>query len=107
VFIISFIPFWWPEAAWGGHFLITVVAIEFLSGALFPLDILPQGIQNILSYTPFPYLIFFPLQVYLGKISGVLLFKGILVSVFWAFVLLLLMNKLWKKGLRVYEGHGQ
>jgi len=107
VFIISFIPFWWPEAAWGGHFLITVVAIEFLSGALFPLDILPQGIQNILSYTPFPYLIFFPLQVYLGKISGALLFKGILVSVFWAFALLLLMNKLWKKGLRVYEGHGQ
>lgn len=107
VFIVSFIPFWWPEVAWGGHFLITVVVIEFLSGALFPLDILPSAMQNILSYTPFPYLIFFPLQVYLGKISGALLIKGILVSLFWAFALYFLMKKMWHKGLRVYEGHGQ
>ncbi len=107
IFIVSFIPFWWPEVAWGGHFLITVVVIEFLSGALFPLDILPQGLQSVLSYTPFPYLIFFPLQVYLGKISGALLIKGIMVASFWAFFLLFIMKRLWYKGLRVYEGHGQ
>lgn len=107
VFLVSFIPFWWPEVAWGGHFLITVVIVEFLSGALFPLDILPSALQNVLSYTPFPYLIFFPLQVYLGKISDPLLYKGLLVSFVWVFILYFLMNKLWKKGLMAYEAHGQ
>lgn len=107
IFIVSFLPFWAPEVSWGGHFLVTVVLVEFLSGALFPLDVLPVNLQNILNLTPFPYLIFFPLQVYLGKITGGALFKGMFVGVFWAIFLYWVMNKLWKKGLKVYEGHGQ
>lgn len=106
LFITSSVPFWMPEAAWGAQFLLMVVVVEFLSGALFPLDVLPTGFQNVLSYTPFPYLIFFPLQVYLGKIVGVQLLKGIIISFFWAIILWFLMSALWKKGLRVYEGHG-
>jgi len=106
VFIVSFIPFWAPEVSWGGHFLVTVVLVEFLSGALFPLDVLPETLQKFLYLTPFPYLIFFPLQIYLGKITGVALFKGMLIGVFWAFILYFVMNKLWRKGLKVYEGHG-
>ncbi|MFV1916944.1 MAG: ABC transporter permease, partial [Patescibacteria group bacterium] len=58
LFITSSVPFWIPEAGWGVHFLVTVVIIEFLSGALFPLDILPSVIQDFLNLTPFPYLIF-------------------------------------------------
>ena len=106
LFITSFVPFWMPEAAWGSHFLVTFVIIEFLSGALFPLDVLPYSLQTILSYTPFPDLIFFPLQVYLGKIAGKLLLKGVLVSIFWSFILWFLMNSIWKKGLKVYQAYG-
>ncbi len=87
LFITSSVPFWVPEAGWGMHFLVTAVAVEFLSGALFPLDILPGVIQSILNYTPFPYLIFFPLQVYLGRITGFALVRGLFVSSFWAVAL--------------------
>ena len=107
LFIVSFVTFWMPEAGWGSHFLVTIVAVEFLSGALFPLDILPQAIQNILTYTPFPYLIFFPLQVYLGKITGVAIVKGVVISFFWLLLLMGITKSLWKKGLKVYQGHGQ
>lgn len=107
LFMTSSVPFWVPEAAWGAHFIVTVVFIEFLSGALFPLDILPSAVQNFLSFTPFPYLIFFPLQVYLGRIVGFALVKGILVSVVWVVVLWFVMNAIWNKGLKVYQGHGR
>lgn len=107
LFIVSSIPFWLPEAGWGVHFLVTVVVVEFLSGALFPLDILPQVVQNILNFLPFPYLIFFPLQVYLGKITGAVLLKGILISIFWAVSLWYVMQGIWKKGLKVYQAHGR
>lgn len=107
LFIISSIPFWIPEAGWGMHFLITVVAVEFLSGALFPLDILPEIIQNFLYLTPFPYLIFFPLQVYLGKIAGFSLIRGIAISGFWAAILYFVMNAVWRRGLKVYQAHGR
>ena len=107
LFIVSSVPFWLPEAGWGVHFLVTVVIVEFLSGALFPLDILPQAIQNILNFLPFPYLIFFPLQVYLGKITGVVLLKGMFISIFWAIALWYVMQGIWKKGLKVYQAHGR
>lgn len=107
LFIVNAIPFWAPEMGWGGHFLVTVILVEFLSGSLFPLDVLPQGVQNILNLTPFPYLIFFPLQVYLGKITGPDLLRGIAVSFVWVVILWYLMNFVWKKGFRAYQAYGR
>lgn len=107
LFIVNAIPFWAPELGWGGHFIFTVIMVEFLSGVLFPLDILPMGIQNVLSFTPFPYLIFFPLQIYLGKITGLLAVKGILISFAWIFILWFLMKWIWQKGFKAYQAYGR
>ena len=107
VFIVSSVPFWMPEAGWGAHFIITVVLIEFMSGALFPLDILPPFLQNILSFTPFPYLIFYPLQVYLGNITGISILKAVAISGGWLILLSLIMKSIWRRGLKVYQSHGR
>lgn len=103
----SSIPFWVPEAAWSANFVIISVVTEFLSGAIFPLDVLPTFLQEFLSYTPFPYLVFFPIQIYLGSISYAYAFKGILVSGVWLVLIYLLVRKLWSKGLRVYQAQGR
>ena len=107
LFIVNAIPFWAPELGWGGHFLFTVIMVEFLSGVLFPLDILPAGIQNFLNLTPFPYMIFFPLQIYLGKISGFMALKGILISLSWILILWFLMRSIWEKGFKAYQAYGR
>lgn len=107
VFITSAAPFWAPEIAWGAQFLVIVIVIEFLSGALFPLNILPGYIQNVLYLTPFPYLIYFPLQIYLGSITGIEMLKGIIISSVWVVILWYGMNMVWKRGLRLYQAHGR
>ena len=107
LFITSAVPFWAPELGWGSHFLVTVIIIEFLSGSLFPIDILPLAIQKVLLLSPFPYLIFFPIQVYLGKVSGGNLIGGIAISLFWAIALWLVMNFIWKKGLKAFQAYGR
>ncbi len=107
LFIVNMVPFWAPYMGWGAQFLVTVVIVEFFSGALFPIDILPQGIQSVLYLTPFPYLIFIPIQIYLGKISFVFALKGILIALMWSLGLAYLMNFLWNKGLRAYEAVGR
>jgi ABC-2 type transport system permease protein len=107
VFITSSVPFWIPEAAWGVHFILTAIFVEFLSGALFPLDILPQILQKIVYMTPFPYLIFFPIEIYLGKISGFILLKGIGISFLWAVFLWIALKIIWNKGLKVYQAYGK
>jgi ABC-2 type transport system permease protein len=107
LFIVNMIPFWAPNMGWGAQFLIIVVIVEFLSGAIFPIDILPGAVQNFLYATPFPYLVFVPIQVYLGKVSTAFIVKGVLISLFWSVALWIAMNNLWKKGLKAYEGVGK
>lgn len=107
LFLISSIPFWAPEIGWGSHFLMTVVIIEAFSGALFPINILPQAFQSFIMATPFPYLIYFPVEVYLGNIGGVALIGGLLVATAWTGVLWFSLNFIWQKGLRVYQAIGR
>lgn len=107
LFLISSIPFWTPEIGWSSHFLVTIVIIEALSGSLFPINILPRMFQLIIMATPFPYLIYFPIQVYLGNINGLALIGGFLVGAAWTGVLGLTLNFIWKKGLRAYQAIGR
>lgn len=107
LFLISAVPFWAPELGWSAQFLVTIVILEFLSGSLFPIDILPIGLQKIVMATPFPYMIFFPVQVYLGKITGMAQIQGFLISAAWLAVLWVLMKYVWNKGLKVYQAIGR
>jgi ABC-2 type transport system permease protein len=87
--------------------LVLIIFVEFLSGALFPMDVLPHVIQSFVMSLPFPYLIYFPIQVYLGKITGIPLVYGILTSLFWVIALGFLMKYIWARGLKAYESIGR
>lgn len=106
-FIVTSVTFWVPELAWGGQFLFMVIITEFLSGSIFPLDIFPAFWQTVFYYTPFPYLIFFPLQVYLGKIALAEIVRGMVISIFWSLGLTYILKAVWQKGLRLYDAVGR
>ncbi len=96
--------FWSPES-WGPRFLFYTL-IMFTSGTLFPLDILPKIIQNIMYLTPLPYLSFVQTQIFLGRISRAdwpLILSGL---IFWMLSLGLIAIYLWRKGLRNYSAMG-
>jgi len=105
--LVNFITFWLPEGGWASQFLIIVIFTEFLSGAVFPIDILPVAIQNVLYSLPFPYLMFFPLQVYLGKLSLQATLQGLAISGMWMVVLIVLMDRMWAKGIKKYSAVGR
>lgn len=105
--LVNFVSFWFPEGGWASQFLIIVIFTEFLSGAIFPIDILPNTIQNVLYALPFPYLMFFPLQVYLGKLSMGATLQGLLVSGTWMVVMIIAMNQVWARGIKRYSAVGR
>lgn len=107
LFLLSSIPFWAPEIGWASHFLVTVVITESLSGALFPINILPQTLQSIIMATPFPYLIYFPIEVYLGNIQGWAVLGGLGVAASWAGILWFVLKVVWQKGLKAYQAFGR
>lgn len=107
LFLLSSIPFWVPELGWSAQFLVAVVVVEAFSGSVFPINILPHVLQSILMATPFPYLIYFPVEIYLGNITGWALLGGILISVAWVGVLWFILNIVWKRGLKAYQAFGR
>lgn len=106
---LGFLAFWTPESwsgIWGPRFVFTII-LEFFGGAIFPLDILPKTVFNFLMLTPFPYFVYFPLKIYLGKTSGREIFMGLMISVFWCGIWYLLIQKTWRAGLKVYGAEGR
>lgn len=105
--ITNSVPFWAPETAWGAQFLVIVVIVEFLSGAFFPIDIFPKAVYEFLSLTPFPYLVFFPISIFLGNLNYLQSMQSLLISGLWCFVLWKLSNYVFKRGLMVYDPSGK
>ena len=107
LFITNMSAFWMPENGWAAQFLFIVIITDFFSGGVFPLDILPLAFQKVLYSTPFPYLLFFPLQVYLGKIAGLEIIRGLVTSFAWVLILFMTVKFIWAKGLRRYSAEGR
>lgn len=97
--------FWSPDI-WGPRFLFFMF-VDFTAGKLYPLDILPQAIQDFILLTPFPYFAFLQSQLFLQKLSDgeVLRYSGLLL--FWIALFALIVRKIWQKGIKNYAAAGQ
>jgi len=107
-FLISYtmamLAFWVLEVS---TFIFIVYAFEYLaSGHLFPLDILPVGLQRVLEFTPFPYQLFFPISVYMGRVEGNDLWRGLMIQGGWVVLAYLAARFMWRRGIRRYEAVG-
>lgn len=78
----------------------------FLSGQIFPLDLLPSWLQHFVKWSPFTYEIFFPVQIYLERTRGAELFTGLAIQGGWVVVLWLTARTMWAKGVRQYQAVG-
>jgi ABC-2 type transport system permease protein len=73
---------------------------------MFPLDILPPTVRQILDFTPFPYQLFLPVGIYLGKITGAALVKGLIVQAAWVIGAYVLARLAWARGIKKYAAAG-
>lgn len=97
--------FWSPDV-WGPKFIFFML-VELAAGRSFPLDILPQGIQNILFMTPFPMLGFVQAQLALGRLPPERQLTTTLALLGWCVVLGLATWWIWRRGLRSYAAAGR
>lgn len=107
-FLISYsmalLSFWVLEVS---TFIFILFAFEYAAGGhLFPLDILPRGLAEVLNYTPFPYQLYFPVSVFLGRVQGAELLRGILVQGAWVLLAFLVARAVWARGIRKYAAYG-
>jgi len=107
-FLLSFIVgcwgFWTAES--GGPRFCLELLLEFSAGAFFPLNVLPVSVQTVLKSLPSPYLVFFPLNLFLEKVSTSQIVSGLCTQLFWIVFLAGLTRVVWIRGLRVYAAQG-
>lgn len=104
--VTRFVSFWNPENTWGLAFLV-IIFIETLAGGIFPLDILPHWANVALQFTPFPYLIYYPIAIFLGKITGIHLLQILSQSLLYCGIMYCFAQIIWRRGLKVYASEGR
>jgi len=89
--------------AWGFRNLINNFKL-LTSGRIFPLDILPQ--ISWFAFSPFAFVYFLPMQIYLGKTDFNQSVWIVFGSIFWLVVLFVVARVVYQKGLKKFEAVG-
>jgi ABC-2 type transport system permease protein len=101
---VGMVGFWLLEVS---SLLYVIMTLNyFVSGHMFPLDLLPAPWPTILKSLPTQYLAYFPAAVFLGKVQGSDLVWGLVAEAGWALGLMLLARTLYRIGLRRYSAYG-
>ena len=103
-FVVGLTAFWTLHA-YGPRFAVKM-AMELTSGRFFPLNILPAVLFKVVNFLPFSFLVFFPLNVYLGRLSTSEIYRGFLIQIIWIAAFSVLLKIVWQRGLRRYEAVG-
>jgi ABC-2 type transport system permease protein len=101
---MGLVGFWWLEVS--SLLFVYMLFSFFLSGHMFPLDMLPQPWRTIVELTPLMYLAYFPAAVLLGKIQGWELVRGLGIEAAWVVVFIVLSRVLFYYGTRRYSAYG-
>ncbi len=101
---LGFAGFWLMEIS--SLLFVYMLISFFLSGHMFPLDILPEPWHSFVQYSPLKYLAYFPAAVFLGKIPEDRLWMEMAILVGWTGFFVVLSRIMYQAGLRRYSGYG-
>jgi ABC-2 type transport system permease protein len=109
--LIGMIGFWFLEV--NSLLFVYMLLNFFLSGHMFPINMLNGvpllpgvSLGDVVQLLPFQYLAYFPAAVFLGKITGAALVRGLIIEVAWAVFFIFACRWLFQRGLRRYSAFG-
>lgn len=82
------------------------VAVFFLSGRLAPLNLFPDWVQTVATVLPFRWVVAFPVELALGRLSPEQALWGLAAQAFWVPASYWLMQRVWRSAIRQYSAVG-
>jgi ABC-2 type transport system permease protein len=82
------------------------VLMLFLAGQIAPLTLFPRWIQVVADILPFRWMLGFPVELVLGRLSPVQALEGLAAQLAWVILSLVLIRAVWRAGVRVYSAVG-
>lgn len=86
--------------------LLYSVLLLFLSGTFTPLTLLPGPVQLLANLLPFRWVVSFPVELLLGRVSEAEVLLGLGAQCAWLFFLLTGLTFVWRSGTRRYTAVG-
>ena len=78
----------------------------FLAGQIAPLTLFPSWIQIIADILPFRWMLGFPVELLLGRLTALQALEGLGAQLAWVTISLVLVRLIWQAGVRVYSAVG-
>jgi len=103
-FAISTFAFWTSES--GGPLFCFELFLQFAAGAFFPLDVLPLALRKALEATPFPYMVYFPVRIFLEKVTPLEALRVIGTEALWLVAVFAVAMTIWRRGVASYSAEG-
>ena len=82
------------------------VAFLFLSGQIAPLELMPPLVRAVATALPFRWLVSFPVELALGRLSPAQALQGLAAQTVWLALSLALLAVAWRRGVRRYSAVG-
>lgn len=101
-YLLNLLAFWTERSS--GALLLSSSAAYFLSGAVFPLDILP--FKKIWLALPYKYSGYFPAQIYLGRVLPPEWPIEFMKLCFWILITIIASKIVWRIGIKHYQAAG-
>jgi ABC-2 type transport system permease protein len=95
----------WTTRVYSIHEFYYAMILLF-SGQFVPLPLMPKLIQDIAQYLPFQLLIYFPIQLILGKLSSAQIIQGYVVGSIWLVVAISVFTWVWRNGVKRFSAVG-
>jgi ABC-2 type transport system permease protein len=101
---IGLLGFWFLEVS--SLLFVYMLLNFFLSGHMFPLDMLPPAAKIVVDWLPFKYVAYFPAAVFLGKLSPEQVAWGLATQATWVVAFVVVARWTWNRGVRRYSAYG-
>ncbi len=96
--MIGVIAFWTVNT-WGLR-VFKESLLQFFSGALIPITLFPGWFQTLSQYLPFQSMVFVPVSIYTGSISGTDAYISVAVQLVWLMASIIIVRLFWMFAVR-------
>jgi ABC-2 type transport system permease protein len=103
-FSLGMFAFWFSQAL----VLTDVFWMLYLlfGGGIAPLELLPEPLRTIAYYLPFRFMMSFPIEIMMGRLTAPEIWSGMVATALWGVVLFGAYRVLWARGMRRFGAFG-
>lgn len=102
--ILGQVAFWLIDTR--GVFELSEIAIILFAGFNLPIELFPHWLRTFSLFTPFPYIVYFPVISFLGRQTVTQIMQTVLIQLTWLGIFLLFRQWQWRQGIKKFSGVG-